>query len=127
VWRPIDTTQTLVVQGQWDAYGFGLTTITLTANDYRIWPDGYRLERRWDGSTDTPRRLWGDRVIIEYTPVNDQPQRDEITVKLAILATQYDAFSDQKVGDYELQTTNYNEERSRLLSSIGPRHGLEMV
>jgi hypothetical protein len=125
--RAVDTTQTIVVQEMWDSSVIGMMTVTLDSDDYRIWPPGFRLQRRFDGLQLHPRRLWGDRVQVTYVPIEDIVRRDEVIVKLSVLAIQYDAFTIQTVGDWTGQVSNYETERMRLLRSIGERRGIEML
>jgi hypothetical protein len=124
--RAIDTTETIVVTEQWDSL-MGMSTVTLTANDYRIWPGGFTLERRFDGLTDIPRRQWGDRVQIVYTPVDDSIKRDEVTIKLVTLSLQYDGFTSQTIGDFQGTLDDYNALRGKLIESISPRSGMLML
>ena len=127
LYRAVDVSQPIVVVEQWDSGFGGITSITLDDDDYRIWLPGFTLERRWDGGQSNPRRLWGDRVSITYTPVNDSNQRDEVTIKLVVLALQFDGFTSQTIGDFQGTTGDYQTLRNTLLTSIGPRHGMEML
>jgi len=124
--RSIDISQTVAIVEYYDWWGE--TTYNCVASDYRIWPPfNHRIQRRWDGSSALPRRTWGDRVKVTYVPVNDGNMREEVIVKLVVLAIQYDAFTQQTVGDYSGQTGDYKDERNKLLMSIAPRHGMDMA
>ena len=104
----------------------GETPITLGVNDYRIWPPGYKVERTNFGNMpgSWPNFNWGRKVQVTYVPVNDGNQREEVMIKMVIIAIQYDAFKQQTVGDYSGQTSDYITERNNLLDSLAPRHGL---
>lgn len=111
----------------------GEATTTLATDDWRLWHAGRTLERLFTGTH--PRVRWGTRIDITYQPVDDTKQRDEVVVKLTILAVNYDGTIELKVGDVTrvsgLRSKTggespliYADERERLLTSLQPRRGL---
>jgi hypothetical protein len=92
----------------------------LSSDDYRDWGAG-RLERLDDGTN--PRSSWGDRVEVQYTPVDRQDERTMALINLCKLAAEYNALEDISVGggDYRASSLEYNRERERLLGSLAPR------
>jgi hypothetical protein len=133
--RPLDASQSIAIVEYHSLWGWGETDITLAADDYRVWFAGRQLERLHTGTN--PRWHWGERVEVTYVPVDDTLQRDEVAVKLVILALNYQGVIDLKVGD--VQTTYgqrsagqnpgqsplfYNVERDNLLKTLQPRRGL---
>jgi hypothetical protein len=123
--RPIDINNPITVMEYITYYDWGETVITLDPLDYRIWPLGYQLQRLQTGPN--PRSCWQDTVTIEYVPVNDGDQREEVIVKLVIIGIQFDAFSNQTVGDTSAVTQDYQQQRKSLLRTLGPRHGMEIA
>lgn len=127
--KPMDTTQPITITEFYDWWGIGgESSFTLDASDYRIWePWHTTIQRWWGGTAFFPRRLWGDRVQITYTPIDDGNQREEVIIKIVALGIEYDAFLDTKVGDYGTTKNNYQDEREKLLQSLAPRRGLYMA
>lgn len=127
--RQIDTSAPITVVEQIDATYGSPTSLTLSSGDYRIWTNGYTLERRADGTNS--RWKWGDRVLVTYTPVNDGDQRESVMVKLAILEIQYQGgfpgIRSQNVGDVVLSEADYQKQRESLMNSLAPRGGLFMA
>lgn len=111
--RPIDITQPLEVI---DA------GTELAEGDYEVFYGGRILAR-------TDRRPWGPVVKLRYVPHDDQAQRDEVAVKLAILSLTYRGLvKSSAVGDVQLSGVAteqaYAREREALLASLDPRGGL---
>lgn len=123
--RPINTAYPITVTEYYDYIGFvvGGSTYVLATNDFRVWPPS-TLERRQDGVSGTPGDLWGDRVEVEYVPVNDGDQREEVIIKLVMLAIEYEGVSSRNVGDVTGSHYEYAEERNKLLSTLVSRNGL---
>ena len=114
--RPLDAAQTVSVV-EYVGYGFDAPSqTTLAADDYRVRNGGRSLLRLSDGTN--ARSSWGDRVVVTYVPVDDQPQRDEVTIKLVILALQYEGVERRHVGDVTTDHSDYQRERERLLGSL---------
>lgn len=123
--RPIDVSQPVVVTEYVTEYGFGETPYLMAAADYRIWPDGFIIERLSTGPTG--RRRWANQVEVTYVPVNDGDQRQEVIIKLVLLAIEYDAVSVRTVGDVSANNLDYTQEREKLLTSLAPRGGMYMA
>lgn len=146
--RPVDASETVVVV-EWivadardvefadeldDAFiDVGQTSLTLNANDYRVWYGGRTLERLYTGTH--PRVYWGSRVDLTYVPVDDTARRNEVATKLTILSLRYQGVIEERVGDvnvtYGLRSSSgggsalvFADERERLLVSLQPRRGL---
>lgn len=127
--RAIDTSEPIVITEFYDWFAIGgETTYVLVPTDYRIIePYNTTIMRWWGGNSTYPSRRWAHRVDIEYTPVNDGDQREEVIIKIVILTIQYDAFKQQTIGDFSGQTNDYNDERNKLLNTLSPRRGLYMA
>jgi hypothetical protein len=108
------------------------TPTVLASNDFRVWNGGRTLQRLRTGTH--PRFRWPSRVDVEYVPVDDTAQRDEVTIKLVQLAVEYEGVAERTVGDVRTvhhrstagagTATGYTEERDRLLASLEPRPGI---
>lgn len=122
--RPIDTAEDLTIVEHTD-YPRGTTTLTLAASDYDVRNSGRTLQRLASGTNGAD--YWAPKVSITYTPVNDQDQRDEVTIKVVLLSIQYDATSSTRVGDESEQNLDYRRERDRLIASLSPRRGSLLV
>lgn len=147
--RPIDTSQPIQITewlvADWedvmfaDAYedswvDVGETEHVLDDTDYRVWNRGRTLERLYTGAW--PRVFWGSRVQVTYQPVDDTAKRDEVAVKLVILALQYQGSVSQRAGDVQTQFSStrastpgqspllYSDERDALLRRLAPRRGM---
>lgn len=123
--RIIDTTKTITVTEYITEGGWTETPYTLTSADYRVWPNGLVVERLTTGMWS--RWQWPSRVKLTYTPMNDDNQRNEVIIKMAILATQYDSNTSLTVGDVQATTTDYITERNRLMRTLEPRAGMFML
>lgn len=120
--RAIDTSETVTVT-EYETYGgWGTTEYDLTSDDYLIWPGGTILERLATGPNSRSR--WFDQVEVTYVPANDGDQREEVIIKLVMLAIQYEPVSAKRVGDVSENNLDYSAEREALLSSLMPRPGL---
>lgn len=93
------------------------TETALSADDYRLLYAGRALRRLTSGTN--PRSHWGHRVDLEYVPENDGNQRQEVILKLAMLALQYRALRQEKAGDYSATYAEYQAERDSILSELG--------
>lgn len=98
------------------------TSVALAADDWRSMHGGRTLERLGDGTN--PAARWAGRVTVTYTPVDDAARRDEVTVKLAVLALNYEGVQSRTVGDVQTRHADYAAEREKLVASLSPRPGL---
>ena len=115
--RPLDATLAAVVTEYVGSAGMAEVSTIIASNDYRVWHGGRSLQRLVSGTNG--RTYWGDRVTVTYTPVSDQAQRDEVTIKLAILAIEYRGLSSERVGDWQGSFADYQAEREKLIASLG--------
>lgn len=116
--RPISviTSVTETVQG---TGGTGETTTVLAADDYRNWFNGRALTRLNNGTN--PRAFWGDRVSVLYVPRDDNNQRQEVILKVAILDLQYTGVKQERIGDYSATYYDHQRERQELINSLRPK------
>lgn len=100
-----------------------LTTTTLAADDYRLWPGGI-LERLATGTNG--RSAWAPVVTVTYAPTDDQAQRIHTLIQVCQLAARYTGVVQESVGqgDYAITLQDYRRERERLLSQLAPRGGI---
>ena len=101
---------TSVTETVWD------TATVLSPDDYRTWYGGRMLERLSNGSH--PRTFWGERVELEYTPVDTDPQRKMAIIRLVQLGIQYSGLQSERVGPYSAQNLDYAKEREAILKQI---------
>ena len=94
----------------------GDVATTLSPNDYRMWYGGRMLERLSNGSH--PRADWGERVELEYTPVDTDPQRKMAIIRLVQLGLQYSGLKSESVGPYSAQNLDYTREREAILKQL---------
>ena len=76
----------------------GNVSVVLSDDDYRSWYSGRMLQRLADGSH--PRSCWGERVELEFTPVDDDAQRKMAIIRLVQLGLQYSGLKSESVGPY---------------------------
>ena len=101
---------TSVTETVWD------TATVLSPDDYRTWYGGRMLERLSNGSH--PRANWGERVELEYTPVDTDPQRKMAIIRLVQLGLQYSGLQSERVGPYSAQNLDYAKEREAILKQL---------
>ena len=95
---------------------YGNVSVVLSDDDYRSWYGGRMLQRLADGSH--PRSCWGQRVELEYTPVNTDPQRKMAIIRLVQLGIQYSGLKSESVGPYGAQSLDYAKEREAILKQL---------
>lgn len=134
--RPLDETEDFTVTEYWrDSWGGSATPTVLGVNDYRVLFGGRTLERLYTG--DNPAYSWVSRsvesyafggstgwVTVEYVPVNDGNQREEVILRLVLLSLEYDGKIRSDIGDTRQFPVDYTTEREKLLKSLSPRKGL---
>ncbi len=94
---------------------WGMATV-LSDDDYRIWYGGRMLERLSSGAH--PRTAWGERVELEYTPVDTDAQRRMAIIRLVQLGLQYSGVRSERVGPYSSQSLDYTQEREAILKQL---------
>ena len=101
---------TSVAETAWD------TATVLSPDDYRTWYGGRMLERLSNGSH--PRADWGERVELEYTPVDTAHQRRMAIIRLVQLGLPYSGLKSESVGPYSAQNLDYAKEREAILKQL---------
>ena len=94
----------------------GNVSVVLSDDDYRSWYGGRMLQRLADGSH--PRSCWGERVELEFTPVDDDAQRRMAIIRLAQLGLPYSGLQSESVGPYSAQNLDYAKEREAILKQL---------
>ena len=94
----------------------GNVSVVLSDDDYRSWYGGRMLQRLADGSH--PRSCWGERVELEFTPVNTDPQRRMAIIRLVQLGLPYSGLQSESVGPYSAQNLDYGKEREAILKQL---------
>ena len=95
----------------------GNVSVVLSDDDYRSWHGGRMLERLSSGAH--PRTAWGQRVELDYTPVDTDPQRRMAIIRLVRLGLQYSGLKSESVGPYSAQNLDYAKEREAILRQLG--------
>lgn len=98
--------------------GAAANETTLAADDYRVIDGGLTVERLIDGTNG--RSYWGPLVRLTYTPVSNQPQRDEVAIKVAQVALVERGLASFRAGDYSETYRDAPKERERLIASLAP-------
>ena len=107
---------TRVTETAWD------TVSVLSPDDYRLWHGGRMLERLSSGSH--PHSSWGERVELEYTPVDTDAQRRMAIIRLVQLGLPYSGLQSESVGPYTAQNLDYAKERDAILKQLCPGVGI---
>ena len=94
----------------------GNVSVVLSDDDYRSWYGGRMLGRLSSGAH--PRLYWGQRLELEYTPVNTDPQRRMAIIRLVQLGLQYSGLKSESVGPYSAQSLDYAKEREAILKQL---------
>lgn len=109
----------------------GTTTTTLNANDYRLRPDSYTLERLATGAN--PRWYWFGAVEVTYSPIDDEPLRIDVQIDLCRLALNYTPGETmEQIGSWTVQRVasavwNNETERDAILARLDPSPGAIVV
>lgn len=123
--RPIDTAEDVEVI-EYDSLEATADDTTLSATDFRIVNGGRTIERVNGGPNSGV--LWAPRVTVAYIPVDDTAKRDEVTIKLVMLALDYNSGRRyDRIGDASAGYADYQTDRSRLIASLSHRPGLLMA
>jgi hypothetical protein len=118
--RPIDETEDLTVTERTSSGG-----TELASTDYLVKNGGRTLERvgtLWSSAIEITH--WSSVVEVTYTPIDESAQREDATIRLALLEIEYEAVSGRSVGDVSTTDLDYHRERERLLTALSPRRGL---
>ena len=92
------------------------TETVLSADDYRLSSDGWRLQRLSDGTN--PRSTWGDEVTIQFVPVDESSKRQGVLIALVKLDVQFNGLDRDSVGDYAREQRNYDTNRNAALRRL---------
>ena len=94
----------------------GNFSVVLSGDDYRSWYGGRMLQRLADGSH--PRSRWGERVELEFTPVDDDAQRRMAIIRLVQLGLPYSGLESTSIGPYSSKSLDYTRERDAILREL---------
>lgn len=126
--RPIDTSAAVtVVEVDPGNSGDASAETTLEAADYAVLHGGRTLQRLTGGPNG--RDYWAPLVRLSYTPVGDQPLRDEATIKLIMLDLSYrGGLKSERAGDYQFTLSgDPAADREAILASLSPKGGMVMA
>lgn len=110
---------------------YGSTVITLAADDYRIWPDGYTLERITGGTNS--RWRWHGLVSVTYTPVTDESLRELVQIDLVESILNYSpGLVSERIGEWEERYANGRDwnnadEWEMILSRLDTTPGMVVI
>lgn len=94
--------------------------VLLAADDYRALYNSHALERLTTGTH--ARTLWGERIVIVYTPTDENARRTLIEIDLAKLAAKMEiGITLESVGDYQARFADYTMEYERILRRLARR------
>lgn len=101
----------------------GGTVTTLAANDYRVWPGGWQIERLATGTN--PRASWTGTVDITYAAASDVAERKRVQLGLVRLDLNHNpGLQSESIGDWSEtyvsnSAMNYGLEREAILATLG--------
>jgi hypothetical protein len=89
----------------------------LSANDYELVANGRRIDRLPQG--DNGRTYWGDIVVVEYTPYDDQKRRKVALIDLVKLSLLNRGALKESLPDYSYtRPEDLQVERERILFGL---------
>lgn len=101
-------------------FGGTATETELSANDYELVANGNRIDRLPTG--DNPRTYWGDIVVVEYTPYDDQKRRKVALIDLVKLSLLNRGALKESLPDYSYtRPEDLQLERERILFGLRGR------
>ena len=101
----------------------GATVTTLAANDYRVWPGGWLIERLATGTN--PRSSWTGTTDVTYAAASDAAERKRVQLALVRLDLNHNpGLASEDIGDWSETYTNnsamnYGLEREAVLATLG--------
>jgi hypothetical protein len=96
------------------------TETELSANDYELVDNGRRIDRLPQG--DNGRTYWGDIVVVEYTPYDDQKRRKVALIDLVKLSLLNTGALSEDLPDYSFKRPeDIQTERERILFGLRGR------
>ena len=126
--RPLDPGEAVtIVESDPANSGDAASDVTLDQDDYRVLHGGRTLQRLLGGPNG--RRYWAPLVTITYSPVSDQAQRDEATIKLIALDLSYrGGLKSERAGDYQFTLSGDPvADREAILDQLAPKGGMVMA
>lgn len=96
--------------------------LTLAVDDFRVWDDGFTLERLDTGTN--PRTFWNVRVDVTGTPADDDGIRKRVTLDLCRLSAEWDSQSTSRRGDFSTSSSDYEGQRDAILARCSSGSGL---
>jgi hypothetical protein len=105
-------------------------TLSATANDdYLIWPGGTVIERLTGGTNS--RRTWHGRVLVTYTPADDDDLRALAQLALIKLEMAFTpGLAMTVIGSWTeqyLQGKSYDEQREEILATLDPQPTMRVI
>ncbi len=130
VHRPINEGLTVTVVEISVAFAGGSANeTTLSADDYRIRDGGRTIERLLDGTNGATS--WAPVVQLTYTPTSDQPQRDEVVIRVVMAdigRSTGGGLASERKGDWAVTYRDSAiSEREALIASLAPRGRMMMA
>lgn len=134
--RPLDEAEDFTITEFWrTSWGGSPQSRVLEASDFQVWFGGRTIERlytgdspafRWSGIAPQEMGFGGSAgwVTVEYVPVNDGNQREEVVIKLVLLNIEYNGKIRTDIAGLREFEVVFQEERERLLRSLAPRKGM---
>lgn len=89
---------------------------TLSADDYHLSVDGWRIQRLSDGTN--PRATWGDEIVVTYTPSDETSKRENVLLTIVKLDIQFNGLDSERVGDYSAAQKDYEGSRTGALGRL---------
>lgn len=126
--RPADVGQDIaIVEIEPGNEGLAESETELASDDFRVLHGGHTLQRLTGGTHG--RSFWAPLVRVTYTPIADQPARDEATIKLVHLDLSYrGGLKSERAGDYQFTLGNDPaSEREAIIAALAPKTGMVMA
>lgn len=101
----------------------GAVVTTLAANDYRVWPGGWIVERLSTGTN--PRTAWTGTIDLTFASASDVADRKRVQAELVQLDLNHNpGLSSERIGDWEQtyvdnSAMHYGLEREAILNTLG--------
>ncbi len=99
-------------------HGMGFTTLALVDSDWRLLPDGRKVERLTTGTN--PSSVFQGEVSLVATPLDTTAERSLLLINLVKLELGYTGHLVQSSGDIRVQSLeNYADAKAALFRSLG--------
>lgn len=126
--RPLDAGEDVtIVERDPGNSGQAEADVTLAAADYRVMHGGRTLQRLTGGPNG--RDYWAPLVSVTYTPIGEQPARDEAVIKLMQLDLSYrGGLKSERAGDYQFTLSGDPvADREGIFKALEQRRGMVMA